>query len=188
MGEPLNNFENVVSAVRLMNDDLGLNLSARKITVSTCGLVPAIRKFGASEAEANLAVSLNATTDEVRDRIMPINRKFPLAALLNSLRDYPLKRRKRITFEYVMLHGVNDKESDLELLPRLLHGIPSKVNLIPYNDTAGLGFVSPPDEHVQRWQDQLLRRGLNATIRWSKGLDIDAACGQLAAQAGSVLI
>lgn len=182
MGEPLHNYDNVVRAVRLLNDELGFNFSARKITVSTSGLVPAIRKFGESEAGANLAISLNATTDEVRTRLIPINKKFPLAELLSALKDYPLKRRKRITFEYVMLRDVNDTEDDLERLPHLLRGIPSKVNLIPYNENAGLGFFAPKRENIDRWQRALLNQGINATVRWSKGEDISAACGQLATE------
>lgn len=182
MGEPLHNYDNVVSAVKLLNDELGLNFSSRKITVSTSGLVPAIRDFGSSGAHANLAVSLNATTDEVRDVLIPINKKWPLHELLATLREYPLRSRKRITIEYVMLRGVNDSDEDLARLPRILHGIPVKVNLIPYNANTGLGFYPPDRKTIAHWQDTLLSRGLNATIRWSKGQDIDAACGQLATE------
>ncbi len=179
MGEPFHNFDNLERAILILNDDFGIGLSGRKITVSTVGLVPAIKKFGDSPAEANLAVSLNATTDEVRSEIMPINRKFPLEVLLQTLREFPLRRRKRITIEYVMLGGVNDTEGDLRRLPKLLRGIPCKVNLIPYNSNAGLGFESPSDDKARHWQRALMKEGLTATIRWSKGQDIDAACGQL---------
>lgn len=180
MGEPLHNLENVTRAVRILNDELGHNFSSRKITVSTSGLVPAIRRFGESGAPANLAVSLNATTDDVRDEIMPINKRWPLNELLGVLRDYPLKSRKRLTIEYVLLRGVNDTPADLARLPGLLRDIPCKVNLIPYNANTGLGFEPPTREVIQQWQDKLLQAGLNATIRWSKGDDIKAACGQLA--------
>ena len=180
MGEPFHNLDNVIQAVKLLNDPLGFDFSARKITVSTSGLVPEIEKFGSSEAQANLAVSLNATTDEVRDVLIPINRKWPIATLLETLRAYPLKSGRRITIEYVMLKDVNDSSADLKRLPKLLHGIPSKINLIPYNMNADLGYHAPARENVYRWQQTLLDAGLNSTIRWSKGLDIDAACGQLA--------
>jgi 23S rRNA (adenine2503-C2)-methyltransferase len=182
MGEPLHNFDNVVRAVKLLNDELGFNFSSRKITVSTSGLVPAIQRFGASGAGANLAVSLNATTDEVRDEVIPINKKWPIAELLAALREYPLKSRKRITIEYVMLRGINDRDEDLERLPQLLRGIPVKINLIPYNSNTGLGFFPPERSTIGKWQDTLLGKGLNATIRWSKGQDISAACGQLATE------
>ncbi|MFN8389253.1 MAG: 23S rRNA (adenine(2503)-C(2))-methyltransferase RlmN [Bdellovibrionota bacterium] len=182
MGEPLHNIDNVVRAVKLLNDELGLNFSSRKITVSTSGLVPAIQQFGASGAGANLAVSLNATTDEVRNELIPINRKWPLAELLKTLREYPLRNRKRITMEYVMLRGVNDTDADLERLPTLVRGIPVKINLIPYNENTGLGYYPPDRDTIAKWQDTLLSNGLNATIRWSKGQDISAACGQLATE------
>lgn len=182
MGEPLHNLANVIRAVKVLNDPLGLNFSGRKITVSTSGLVPAIEKFGRSECQANLAISLNATTNEVRTKIMPINKRWPLEDLLEALRGFPLKRRSRITIEYVLLRGINDRDEDLERLPRLLQGIPVKINLIPYNENAGLGFRCPDRVDVERWQRQLLNQGLNATVRWSKGEDINAACGQLATQ------
>ncbi len=180
MGEPLHNFDNVARTVKLLGDPLGLDISARKITVSTSGMVPSIKRFGEEGVEANLAVSLNATTDETRTAVIPINKKWPIEVLLQSLRELPLKRNRRITIEYVMLAGVNDTDADLKRLPALLHGIPSKVNLIPYNSNAGLGFDSPSRDTVYRWQQSLLNAGMNSTIRWSKGPDIDAACGQLA--------
>jgi 23S rRNA (adenine2503-C2)-methyltransferase len=184
MGEPLHNVDNVIRALNILTDHKGLAIPSRKITVSTVGLVPAIKKFGDSMAPANLAVSLNATTDEVRSSIMPINKRFNIETLLGTLRQFPLKGRKRITIEYVMLHGVNDSTADLKRLPKLLRGIPSKVNLIPYNENAGLGFKSPPRDHVDRWQKELNTLDIDVTIRWSKGQDISAACGQLATASG----
>ncbi len=184
MGEPFHNLQNVTRTVKLLNDELGINFSSRKITVSTSGLVPAIKAFGESGAGANLAISLNATTDDVRSRIMPINKRWPLETLLSTLREYPLRSRKRITMEYVMLRGVNDSDADLERLPSLVRGIPVKINLIPYNNNSGLGFESSSRETIGRWQDTLLQRGLNATVRWSKANDISGACGQLATQSG----
>lgn len=182
MGEPLHNYANVREAVRILTDPQGLAIAPRKITVSTVGLVPRIIEFG-QEVQACLAVSLNATTDEVRSKIMPVNQRFPLEQLLGALREFPLTGRKRITIEYVMLAGVNDSEGDLKRLPRLLHGIKAKVNLIPYNENAGLGFKSPSRDKVARWQAHLSKT-IDTTVRWSKGQDISAACGQLATQAG----
>lgn len=183
MGEPLHNYDNMSRAVRLLNDELGCNFSSRKITVSTSGVVPAIERFGAEELPANLAISLNATTDQVRTEVIPINKKWPLDQLLQTLRAFPLKGRRRITIEYVMLKGVNDTADDLARLPKLLRGIPSKINLIPYNQNTGLGFYPPDRATIDHWQNTLLQKGLNATIRWSKGEDISAACGQLATEA-----
>jgi 23S rRNA (adenine2503-C2)-methyltransferase len=183
MGEPLHNFDNVARAVGLLTDEAGFNFSPRKITVSTSGLVPAIKRFGEESVRANLAISLNATTDEVRTKIIPINKKWPLDDLLTSLRAFPLTGRKKLTIEYVMLRGVNDSDEDMKRLPGLLSNIPSKINLIPYNENAGLGFFGPKVETVQKWQDYLLKKGMYATIRWSKGQDISAACGQLATEA-----
>ena len=178
MGEPLHNISAVVSAIKILTDDQGLTIGPRKITVSTVGLVPRIEEFGA-QVKANLAVSLNATTDAVRSTIMPVNQRYPLSELLGVLRRYPLGPRKRITIEYVMLAGVNDTQEDLRRLPKLLRGIQAKVNLIPYNENAGLGYKSPAREWVAYWQKELSRE-VDTTVRWSKGQDINAACGQLA--------
>jgi len=179
MGEPLHNFVGVTEAIEIMKDDLGLGIAPRKITVSTVGLVPAIEKFGLKDLGVNLAVSLNATTDEIRSQIMPINKAFPLEKLLGALRAYPLPKRKKITLEYVMLSGVNDSEADLGRLIKLVHGLRAKINLIPYNENAGLGFKTPSRNLVMRWVQNLTSNGVDATIRWSKGVDINAACGQL---------
>jgi 23S rRNA (adenine2503-C2)-methyltransferase len=183
MGEPLHNKASVISAVKILNDSFGFNFSGRKITVSTSGLVPGIKEFAQSGANANLAISLNATTDEVRESIMPINKRWPLSELLAALREFPLKAGKRITIEYVLIAGVNDTDEDLRRLPVILRGIPAKINLIPYNANAGLGFYPPSSERVFEWQRKLLAAGMNSTIRWSKGMDISAACGQLATKA-----
>jgi len=180
MGEPLHNYVNVVRSARILTDHNGLKIAPRKITVSTSGLVPRIEKFMQEGLDLSLAVSLNATTDEVRSQIMPVNRRYPLEDLLRCLRELPLKRRRKITMEYVLIDGVNDSDADLKRLPRLLHGIPVKLNLIPYNENAGLGFGAPGRDKLMRWQDTLVKKGINATIRWSKGTDIRAACGQLA--------
>lgn len=180
MGEPLHNLPNVARALKILNDDLAHGISQRKITVSTSGLVPAMKRFFAQDLKANLAVSLNATTDEVRDRIMPINKRYPISELLGVLKDAPLNGNKRVTIEYVMLAGVNDTDADLKRLSELIVDIPAKLNLIPYNTNANLGFDTPSHERIMNWQKSLLAKGLNTTIRWSKGEDISAACGQLA--------
>jgi 23S rRNA (adenine2503-C2)-methyltransferase len=179
MGEPLHNFDNVVRAIRILTDDFAFGLGQRKVTVSTVGLVPAIKKFAQVNLGVNLAVSLNATTDEVRSQIMPINKRFQIRELLDSLKEIPLGGRKRITIEYVLLRDVNDSEADMRRLRDLMRGLPVKVNLIPYNDNAGLGYRSPSNKHVIDWCQYLNEHGVQTTIRWSKGLDIEAACGQL---------
>lgn len=180
MGEPLHNYQAVVRAVSILVDEFGMRMAPRKITVSTSGLVPALRRFGEEKLNVSLAVSLNATTDELRSRIMPVNRKYPIAELLETLRAFPVRKRGGITIEYVMLAGLNDTLQDARRLVKLLHGIPAKVNLIPYNENAGLGFRSPSRDEARAFQDALVRKGLNTTIRWSRGNDIKAACGQLA--------
>jgi 23S rRNA (adenine2503-C2)-methyltransferase len=184
MGEPLHNLERVVRAVNILTDEHGLQFPPRKITVSTVGLVPAIKKFGIS-TNVNLAVSLNATTDDVRSRIMPVNKRFPIEQLIDTLKNYPLANKKKITIEYVMLGGLNDTKEDLQRLPSLLHGVKCKVNLIPYNENADLGYSSPKREWVHYWLRELSSK-LDVTIRWSKGIDINAACGQLATKEANI--
>jgi len=179
MGEPLANYDAVVQAIEILTADWGLAISARRITVSTVGLVPAMEKL-VRETSVNLAVSLSGTTDGERVRLMPINRRYPLEQLLGMCRALPIPQRRRITFEYVMLAGVNDSLDDAVRLARLLHGIRSKVNLIPFNPFPGAGFVGSPPETIVRFQQRLLEAGINATIRRSRGRDIQAACGQLA--------
>lgn len=179
MGEPLANLENVSEAlwrmVKLMK------ISPRRITLSTAGLVPELLKLPEKAPMANIAVSLNATTDEVRDYIMPVNRRYPIRELLSACRGFPLPQRRRITFEYVMLRGINDTPEDARRLAGLLNGIPSKVNLIPFNTFKGSEFQRPEDERVLGFQDILVRHNVTALIRKSKGEDILAACGQLKA-------
>ncbi|MCB9506609.1 MAG: 23S rRNA (adenine(2503)-C(2))-methyltransferase RlmN [Myxococcales bacterium] len=178
MGEPLHNPENVFPATRILTDSDGLNLSHRKVTVSTSGLVPEIRRLGV-ETRVRLAVSLNATTDEVRDWVMPINRRYPLAELMGTLRSFPLPKGERITFEYVMLDGVNDSDDDARRIVRLTAQIPCKINLIPFNPHPGTEFRPSPRERVERFRDLLLAKNLHTTIRETRGDDRMAACGQL---------
>ena len=181
MGEPLHNYEQLVRAIEILSEDFGFGFSARRLTVSTSGLVPGIRRFIREGIRANLAVSLNAVNDELRDRIMPVNRRWNLAALLAACAELPKESRIRITFEYVMLEGVNDSLADARDMVRLLHGLKCKVNLIPYNPPPGLPYRRPELERVREFQEVLLGKGLLATVRVSRGQDIQAACGQLIA-------
>jgi 23S rRNA (adenine2503-C2)-methyltransferase len=178
MGEPFHNLDAVIDAVEILTCDYGFGLSQRKITVSTSGLVPSIDEFG-KRSNANLAISLNATTDELRSEIMPVNKRWPLAELMAACRRYPLKANRRITFEYVLLNGLNDTLDDARRITQLLQGIPSKINLIPYNPHPSSPFERPELEKVYAMQKYLLNRGWNCTVRISKGRDILAACGQL---------
>jgi len=183
MGEPLANYKNLKLALDLLLHEDGPNFSHRHVTVSTSGLVPMIAKLG-QETPVKLAISLNATTDRVRDEIMPINKRFPLEQLLAACRAFPVKQGRRITFEYVLLAGVNDSTEDAERLWRLLKGIPAKVNLIPYNENPGLPFQAPSPERVAAFQELLAARNVTAVVRKNRGRDIAAACGQLAAEGG----
>jgi 23S rRNA (adenine2503-C2)-methyltransferase len=182
MGEPLHNYANVVRSIRILTDARGIDFSPRRITVSTAGLVSGIEKLGREEVRPNLAVSLNATTDEVRDLVMPINKKWNIAALLDAIRAFPLERRRRVTFEYVLLAGVNDSPADAARLTRLLQGMPCKVNLIPWNPHPLAPYRRPSPEAIEMFQNEVKRLGLPAYLRTPRGDDIDAACGQLAAR------
>jgi 23S rRNA (adenine2503-C2)-methyltransferase len=182
MGEPMHNFDGVSRALGLLQHPWGAAFSARRITVSTVGNVPGIEKLGRLMPAPNLAISLNATTDDVRDRLMPVNKRWPIAVLLDAARKFPLSHGRRVTFEYVLLAGVNDSDADAERLPRLLRGIPTKVNLIPWNPFAGPPFQRPSAERIRTFQERLRAGGLPVYIRTPRGDDIDAACGQLAAR------
>ena len=180
MGEPLANLKALVRALRIIIDPkLGFGYSPRRVTVSTVGLVPGIDRLARENLKVNLAISLHGATDEVRSRLMPINRSFDLAALMAAVRRYPLASRQRVFFEYVLLEGVNDSAEDARRLVKLLRGVPAKVNLIPFNDWAGAPFHRPPLPKILAFQSILLEAGLTTTVRWSKGEDIGAACGQL---------
>lgn len=185
MGEPLHNYANVVRSIEILTHELGANLSQRRITVSTVGLVPGIEKLGREQVRPNLAVSLNASCDEVRDQVMPVNRKWNIARLLDAIRAYPLERRRRVTFEYVLLAGVNDSMADAARLSRLLRGIPCKVNLIPWNPHPGAPYARPSPGAIEAFQNEVKRLGLPAYLRTPRGDDIDAACGQLANRGGA---
>jgi 23S rRNA (adenine2503-C2)-methyltransferase len=188
MGEPMHNLEHVTRALGLLQHPWGLNFSPRRITVSTVGLVPGIEKLGQLSPAPNLAISLNATTDEVRDRIMPVNRKWPIAKLLEAARRFPLAHGRRVTFEYVMLAGVNDTDADADRLVRLLRGMPCKVNLIPWNPFQGPEFERPSAERIRTFQERLRAAHMAVYIRTPRGDDIDAACGQLAARPADAVV
>jgi 23S rRNA (adenine2503-C2)-methyltransferase len=184
MGEPLHNFENLKSALNILQSEEGPNFSHRHITVSTVGLVPMIERFG-QETDVKLAISLNASDDETRSKIMPINRKWNISALIEACRKFPLRQGRRITFEYVLMQGVNDSDADAQRLVDLLGGIPVKVNLIPYNENPGLGFKSTAELRAEAFREILSRAHVAAYIRKNRGRDIAAACGQLANRQGS---
>jgi 23S rRNA (adenine2503-C2)-methyltransferase len=178
MGEPLHNLKNVIKACKIMLDQDGLSFSKRKVTVSTSGLVPAIEELGRS-VDISLAISLNSSNDEQRSAIMPVNKKWNIETLMNACRNYPLGSHRRITFEYVMLKDFNDSLEDAARVVKLIKGIPSKLNLIPFNEHPGSEFKRPSDEIVKAFQRYLLDRNVTATVRISRGRDILAACGQL---------
>jgi len=179
MGEPLYNYDNVAAATKIVMDPEGLALSRRKITLSTAGVVPVIRRCGA-ELAVNLAVSLHAVRDEIRDRLVPLNRKYPISELLDACRNYPgASNARRITFEYVMLKGINDSPGDARELVRLIAGIPAKVNLIPFNPWPGAPYECSTEAAVAAFSDIVFSAGYSAPVRTPRGRDIFAACGQL---------
>jgi 23S rRNA (adenine2503-C2)-methyltransferase len=179
MGEPLHNYDATMKALRILADEDGLAVHPRRVTLSTVGLVPALERLALEPMMPNLAISLHATTDEQRSRLVPVNRKYHLIDLIEACRRLPLPRRRRITFEYVMLAGVNDTMDDARRLAGLLSGLKAKVNLLPLNEAAGIPFSRPSDEHVNAFARQLAERGLTVSVRKSRGRDIRAACGQL---------
>src|SRR5438094_6818746 len=179
MGEPLYNFDNVAAAMKIAMDPEGLAVSRRKITLSTSGVVPMIARCGA-ELGVNLAVSLHAVTDELREQLVPLNKKYPIAELLDACRTYPgSSNARRITFEYVMLKGVNDSPAEARELVRLLKGIPAKVNLIPFNPWPGAPYECSSDKVIKAFSDIVFEAGYSAPVRTPRGRDIFAACGQL---------
>ncbi len=186
MGEPLLNFENVLRALEIVRSPHGMHFAHRRVTLSTAGIIPQMKKILARKNFVKLAISLNATTEEQRNFLMPINRQYPLAELLQACREIPLPPRERITFEYVLLRGVNDTIADAKRLAHLLQGLPVKINLIPFNEHLASSFKRPPEETIQKFQEVLLAHCFPTMIRQSKGVDILAACGQLGGE-GEVL-
>jgi 23S rRNA (adenine2503-C2)-methyltransferase len=179
MGEPLANYQATVQSLRILTDPAGFAMAPRRITVSTVGLVGGIERLAGENLRVNLAISLHATSNDIRDRIMPVNKGFAIEELLAACKRFPLPFRQRMTFEYVLLEDVNDSPDDARRLVRLLKGIRGKVNLIPFNDWEGSRFARPPLPRIIAFQAYLLEQGIIATVRWSKGEDIGAACGQL---------
>lgn len=179
MGEPLDNYENVACALKILLHPQTFDFSRRKITLSSVGHVPGLRALAREGLGINLAISLHASSDELRSQIMPANRIWPLDALFDALRAFPLDARQRITFEYIIIKGLNHSAHDANLLVKRLHGIPAKVNLIGFNAFSGCKFQSPSDEEMIEFQERLLKKGLSTSIRLSRGGDELAACGQL---------
>jgi 23S rRNA (adenine2503-C2)-methyltransferase len=179
MGEPLHNYDATMKALRILAEEHGFAMSPRRMTLSTVGVLPALERLATESLMPNLAISLHATTEEQRDLLVPINRKYGLKELLDACRRFPLKRRERITFEYVMLQDINDSPEDARRLVRLLNGIRGKVNLLPLNEAPGIPFDRPSDERVDRFARILSEHGMTVSVRKSRGRDIRAACGQL---------
>ena len=179
MGEPLHNYDAVMKALRILADEHGLALPMRRVTLSTVGLLPALEKLAHEPLMPNLAISLHAPTDAQRGQLVPINKKYDIAQVIEACKRFPLKRRSRITFEYVLLAGVNDSPEDARRLARLLAGVKAKINVIPLNAAAGIPFERPSDAAIDRFARILSERGALVSVRKSRGRDIRAACGQL---------
>lgn len=179
MGEPLHNYDNTLAAIDRLTDPSGFNLGARKITISTVGLIPAIRRYADEQRQTPLAVSLHAATDEERSRLLPVNRRWPIADLMEACRYYIAKTGRRMTFEWALIAGENDTEEQANKLGDLLRGMLAHVNLIPLNPTAGYGGTPSSPERVARFQEVLAGYGVTSTVRVRRGIDIQAGCGQL---------
>jgi len=182
MGEPLANYKNTLKAIALMAHPDAFKFSSRRITLSTVGLLPELERLAKEKISFRLAISLNASEEETRSYLMPVNRRYPLKKILALCKNFPLRPRTRITFEYVMVEGINDSSQDAKKLLRILREIPSKVNLIPLNEAPGIPFKKPSEEKVKQFQEILMEGGLTAIVRTSKGSEISAACGQLQAK------
>jgi len=183
-GEPFDNYDNVMDFIRILNDPKGFEIGARHITVSTCGLPQRIRDYAMEGLQVNLALSLHAPNDEIRNQLMPINKAYPLEETMEAVRFYEKTTSRRVTFEYIMLRGINDSVENAKELAKLLKGITAYVNLIPYNEVSNLPFVRSPRDNVNTFKDALKELGVNVTVRKEFGRDIDAACGQLRAKKG----
>jgi 23S rRNA (adenine2503-C2)-methyltransferase len=184
MGEPLANYDQVIRSIHNLISEDGMNFSHRKVTLSTCGLVPYIERLGA-DVSVNLAVSLNAGDNKTRSHLMPVNGTYPIESLMAACREFPLPNRRMITFEYILINGVNDHEEDAIKVSRLLSGLRAKINLIPFNSHAALEFSPSSPEKIRLFQEILLNDNFTAIIRKSKGQDISAACGQLSGAGSS---
>lgn len=180
MGEPLLNFDNVKKAMEIINDEEGINLSYRRITISTCGIIDGLKKMAKLPKIPRIAISLNSSNNESRNIVMPINKKYPLEQLINTLKSFPIATRDRITFEYVLIDKINNSIKDAANILKILDGLKYKINLIPFNEFEGSDLKKPSEESVDEFQQFLIKKGVTAIIRKSKGDDIKAACGQLA--------
>ena len=181
-GEPFDNYTNVMNFCSIVNSDLGLAIGSRHITISTCGIVPKIREFAQGHYQYNLAISLHAPTNELRRKLMPIAKTYPLDELMQALREYSEDNHRRLTFEYILLHGVNDSDEMAITLANLVRGMNAYINLIPYNQVDENGFIGVDDKKALHFYDILMKHGVKATLRQKHGDDIDAACGQLRAK------
>lgn len=181
-GEPFDNYDNVINFCAIVNSDHGLAIGARHITISTCGIVPRIDDFAAGHYQYNLAISLHAPNDELRSRLMPVNRAYPLAELMAALKRYSVDNHRRLTFEYILLDGVNDSDETAIELADLIRGMNAYINLIPYNQVDENGYLSVNEKKALHFYDVLMKHGVKATLRSRHGDDIDAACGQLRAK------
>jgi len=179
IGEPLDNYNNVIRAVRILNDEDAFKIGARRITISTCGIIPGIEKLAGEKLQVELSVSLHSADDKIRSKLVPINKRYPLNGLMAACKDYTVKTRRIITFEYVLIKGVNDSEGDAFKLARILTGLMCKVNIISYNQIKAKGYEAPAIDSVKDFIRVLKSRGINTMLRKSKGEDIDAGCGQL---------
>ncbi len=178
-GEPFDNYDNVLNFASIINSDFGLAIGARHITISTCGIVPKIKEFSKGKFQYNLAISLHASNNELRSKLMPINKAYPLEELMEALKEYSIDNNRRLTFEYILLHNINDYDENAVELARLIKGYNAYINLIPYNEVDENGYVSSNDKAALHFYDLLMKNGVKATLRSKHGEDIDAACGQL---------
>lgn len=178
-GEPFDNYENVMNFLATVNHDRGLGIGARHITISTCGIVPRIYEFANEHTQYNLAISLHASNDELRSELMPVNKAYPLSELMEAFRYYAKENNRRLTFEYILLKGINDQKQHVSEIAKLVHGIHAYINLIPYNSVDEHGFKKVEDKQVLEFYDALMKKNVRCTIRKEHGGDIDAACGQL---------
>ena len=181
IGEPFDNYKNVMDFIKIINCSKGIDIGSRRITISTCGIIPGIKKFMEEKGQVNLAISLHAPNDEIREKIMPINKAYPLKELMKVIKEYINKTNRRVTFEYIMLEDINDKDEDAKELANLLRGINCYVNLIPYNETENIGYKRTKNVQIKRFYDILKKSKINVTIRKEFGGKVDAACGQLRA-------
>ena len=182
-GEPFDNYDNVMKALSIINSPYGLEIGARHISISTCGVVPMINRFSLENVQYNLAISLHAANNELRNKLMPINRAYPLEVLFDALKDYSIRNNRRLTFEYLLLKDVNDSKKDVEDIKKLLSGMNAYINLIPYNNVDEREYESSSEENALRFYDLLKKANIAVTLRQKRGVDIDAACGQLRAKA-----